>query len=136
MFPILRTQKCWSGKKQAGFDVLTLRKDCHSLMHGHDWNREKIVVNFVLCLEWDTRKALKICQKSLQMISGVRITPIKYSIEPSHCCFSFTSPPPTRGFSCKGKRQVVVPLCPIYPFPITLALCMAKHPTEAIICYK
>ena len=77
MFPILRTQKCWSGKKQAGFDVLTLRKDCHSLMYGHDWNREKIVVNFVLCLEWDTKKALKICQKNLfKMISDVQITSI------------------------------------------------------------
>ena len=84
MFPILRTQKCWSGKKQAGFDVLTLRKDCHSLMHGHDWNREKIVVNFVLCLEWDTKSPENLPKNLFKMISGVQITSIKLSIVPFH----------------------------------------------------
>ena len=48
MFPILRNAKWWVRQKQAGSDVLTLQKGCHSLMLGHDWNRERMFVIFVL----------------------------------------------------------------------------------------
>ena len=70
MFPILRNAKWWvAGKKQAGSDVLTLQKGCHSLMLGHDWNRERMFVIFgPVFLSWDTNRALKISHKNLFQI--------------------------------------------------------------------
>ena len=71
MFPILRNAKWWVRQKQAGSDVLTLQKGCHSLMLGHDWNREEMFVIFgpVVFFLWDTIRALKISHKNLfQMI--------------------------------------------------------------------
>jgi len=43
MFPILRNAKWWVRQKAGR---LTLQKGCHSLMLGHDWNRERMFVIF------------------------------------------------------------------------------------------
>ena len=73
MFPILRNAKWWVRQKQAGSDVLTLQKGCHSLMLGHDWNRERMFVIFGPLFGFSGRtvfiRALKISHKNLfQMI--------------------------------------------------------------------
>ena len=76
MFPILRNAKWWVRQKAGRLEVLTLQKGCHSLMLGHDWNRERMFVIFCpVFLSMGHRiKALKISHKNLfQMILNCQV---------------------------------------------------------------